>query len=218
MEVPLALIVLAALLTMNTQEPFFGQFGEVEWVVKNLPLPGCGYFVEVGACDGVELSNTCYFERTMGWKGLLVEPDPRSVSKILRQRTCLLDTRAAGRRAGTASFGLHSDPAWSGIDRPVPGGTRLDVVVASLTQILLDHSAPPVIDLLSIDTEGTELDVWAGLDKSLFRPTIVIVEFDTAELKRDPAGVAAAFEADGYVLRHTTRINHIFTYAHGPAG
>ena len=35
-----------------------------------------GFFVEAGAHNGVEASNTLYFEKKMGWKGLLVEPNP----------------------------------------------------------------------------------------------------------------------------------------------
>ena len=35
-----------------------------------------GIFVEAGAYNGEELSNSLYLERELGWSGLLVEPDP----------------------------------------------------------------------------------------------------------------------------------------------
>ena len=35
-----------------------------------------GFFIEAGAYNGVELSNTLYFEKNLGWTGLLVEPNP----------------------------------------------------------------------------------------------------------------------------------------------
>ena len=35
-----------------------------------------GFFIEAGAFDGEHLSNTLYFEKKLGWTGLLVEPNP----------------------------------------------------------------------------------------------------------------------------------------------
>ena len=35
-----------------------------------------GFFIEAGANDGVTQSNTLFFERHRGWRGLLVEPIP----------------------------------------------------------------------------------------------------------------------------------------------
>lgn len=44
-----------------------------------------GTFVEIGAVDGVFMSQTLMLEKTLGWSGLLVEPDPRSFA-ILQDR------------------------------------------------------------------------------------------------------------------------------------
>ena len=37
-----------------------------------------GYFIEAGAYDGYEISNTLYFEKFLGWTGILVEPNPEA--------------------------------------------------------------------------------------------------------------------------------------------
>ncbi len=34
-----------------------------------------GFYLEIGAYNGVELSNTYFFE-AIGWNGILIEPDP----------------------------------------------------------------------------------------------------------------------------------------------
>ena len=46
-----------------------------------------GYFVELGANDGISQSNSYYFEKYRGWKGVLVEPIPHNYLKCLKNRS-----------------------------------------------------------------------------------------------------------------------------------
>ena len=41
-----------------------------------------GFFVEAGASDGEDISNTLYFELRHNWTGILVEGDPQGFSKM----------------------------------------------------------------------------------------------------------------------------------------
>ena len=52
---------------------FRAQFGEDRLLWQIFRERSTGYFIEVGAYDGVQLSNT-YFLEQMGWHGLLIEP------------------------------------------------------------------------------------------------------------------------------------------------
>src|SRR5579859_3629901 len=65
----------------------YSQFQEDSWVLKHLPLPTKGVFVEVGAYDGIASSNTYGFEQE-GWTGLCVEPDPEIASRCRQNRRC----------------------------------------------------------------------------------------------------------------------------------
>jgi hypothetical protein len=47
-----------------------------------------GFFVELGACDGLYLSNSLYFERSLGWKGILIEPNDNYFAQLQRNRAC----------------------------------------------------------------------------------------------------------------------------------
>jgi hypothetical protein len=49
-----------------------------------------GFFIEAGAHDGVEASNTLYLEKKMGWKGLLVEPNPDTFAGIIYNLKCFV--------------------------------------------------------------------------------------------------------------------------------
>jgi hypothetical protein len=59
-----------------------------------LPEDG-GTFVEAGAHDGFTQSNTYYFERFRGWRGVLVEAVPELHAKARRRRRRSVVVRAA---------------------------------------------------------------------------------------------------------------------------
>ena len=44
-----------------------------------------GFFIECGANDGESISNTLWVERNLGWKGVLIEADPRPLEKLLQK-------------------------------------------------------------------------------------------------------------------------------------
>src|SRR5439155_26700748 len=48
-----------------------------------------GVFVDVGAYDGVALSNTCYFEKELGWSGICIEPNPLAFESLSQNRKCV---------------------------------------------------------------------------------------------------------------------------------
>ena len=41
-----------------------------------------GFFIECGANDGEFLSNTLWFEKVLGWNGLLIEADPDTFTRL----------------------------------------------------------------------------------------------------------------------------------------
>ena len=62
-----------------------GQFGEVSIIEPLLRGIKKGFYVDVGAHDGVTDSNTLYFYRR-GWRGVCVEPHKRYYQDLLRSR------------------------------------------------------------------------------------------------------------------------------------
>src|SRR5215510_8537437 len=68
---------------------YHSQHGQDRFIDTNL-LRGKrgGVFVDVGAYDGVALSNTCYFEKELGWTGLCIEPNPIVFERLTQNRNC----------------------------------------------------------------------------------------------------------------------------------
>ena len=169
--------------------------------LKFFPPKAGGFFVEVGVGDGVHLSNTVLFEREWGWDGLLVEPNPAFHESIRTSRRAPLDARAAS-NAAHESVLFQSDGELSRLqaaeyrDQHHREGESIAVSTATLTQILEDCGAPAQIDFMSIDTEGSELDVLNGLDFGRYRVEFVTVEHNYVDAKR--LRVREFLEGQGY--------------------
>ncbi|SCG60512.1 FkbM family methyltransferase [Micromonospora humi] len=185
--------------------PYFGQWGEDRWLVEHLAVPAQGVFVDIGAGDGVRGSNTLYFERR-GWTGLSVDPDPRNHAPLAR-RQCVVRHCAISNTAGKQTFSQYdAKPSWSGLGDRGQGYTVGTAPCLRLGDLLHDLGIER-IDLLNIDVEGTELDVWSSFDPAEHRPGIVIIEYDSRDPDRSEERIIRALGADRFELIHRTPAN-----------
>ena len=126
-----------------------------------------GFFVEFGAGDGVSLSNTLMLERHFGWTGILAEPLAHYHESIRRERVAVLDGdcvwRETGRIVNLVSAGyLSTIEEYRFADhhgRKRAARRSIAVKTVSLWDLLERNNAPRTIDFLSIDTEGSELEI-----------------------------------------------------------
>jgi hypothetical protein len=137
---------------------YYSQAGQDEFV--HSIVGDSGYFVDVGAYDGIEHSNTYALEQ-LGWTGLCVEPDPAVVARLEANRSCEVVGYAVSDERGAVTV--------------QPSGAL--VVCCSLAQILATSPhVPEVIDYLSIDTEGHDLAVLHGMDFDRWPVRLITVE------------------------------------------
>lgn len=195
--------------------PFYAQWGEDRWLATHFHVPGRGVFVDVGAGDGERGSNTLYVEN-LGWWGLCVDADPRNHLPLRQRRRCAVETCAVARTRGPAAFGMYADkPSWSGLQCRGPGYRQVALDCQTLGS-LLDRWRIGEVDLLSIDVEGTELEVWDSFDANRHRPAIVIVEFDDARADRSSDTIRAHLGRNAYYEVHRTPANLILHRADQP--
>lgn len=83
---------------------YHGQVGQDYFLDKKIfkGMEG-GTFVDVGAYDGVEFSNTLFFEKHRKWKGICIEPNPAHFSK-LSERNCIIEKVAISHKEGEFEF------------------------------------------------------------------------------------------------------------------
>lgn len=134
----------------------------------------------------MKLSNTFYLEKHLGWKGILAEPGNSYYPELLRNRDCLVDRRCVWAQTGqqlvfneTAAAELSTIDVFSESDHHAAGrltGIRYVVETVSLSDLLSDWSAPRRIDYLSVDTEGSELDILAAFDFHRYDVRAITVE------------------------------------------
>jgi FkbM family methyltransferase len=152
-----------------------------------------GVFVDIGAHNGVKFSNTCFFEKELGWTGICVEPIPSVFAKLEKNRNCILVNGCISDKEGEALFLLFKGPCemLSGlIDKDNPklieraerlvrmkGGSYECVPVQCylLNHILEEHGIYH-INFLSIDTEGAEFDILSTIDFSRFQIDVMTIE------------------------------------------
>lgn len=141
-----------------------------------------GYFVEVGANDPKAGSQTWLLER-VGWTGLLIEPLPDKFDILREERPksqVLQVAVSAPEKVGEQLFYISSDDVRSSLEKNVDDPNvvyekKVKVQVMTLNHILDQAEAPP-IDFLSIDVEGTELEVLKGLDLMRWKPKLILIE------------------------------------------
>lgn len=157
------------------------QAGQDEWIATR-HAGGPGYFVDVGAWDGVATSNTYTLEAEFGWRGVCIEPHRGAFEALRGNRRCVTTGVAASDRAGVLGFtGDHVDPAG-----------QETVICLPLVDILRLANAPTTIDYLSIDVEGHELAVLAGMDFGMFHVKHLTIEHN---LYRDGPDLKDAIHA-----------------------
>jgi FkbM family methyltransferase len=161
------------------------------FVLATLDFKREGFFVEFGATNGLDLSNTYLMEKNFGWQGILAEP-ARTWQQSLRQnRTAVVESDCVWEKTGERlRFSEVNDPELSSLqcvaDSDRHKGTRrqshqYDVNTVSLTDLLIRHSAPRRIDYLSIDTEGSEYRILSAFDFSRYEFSVITCEHNYTE-------------------------------------
>lgn len=145
-----------------------------------------GFFVEFGATNGFDLSNTYMLEKDFGWSGILAEPALMWHEDLKKNRTASIETDCVWRASGeTIEFNMHSHGELSTIaafnesDNHAArrkGGRTYQVKTISLLDLLIKHDAPKVIDYLSIDTEGSEFEILNAFDFSKYDIRVITCE------------------------------------------
>lgn len=162
------------------------EFRQDIFVLSELHFKKNGYFVEFGATNGINTSNTYLLDRQFGWRGILAEPARRWHEELLRNRSCNIDTSCIWSASNQVlafkeeEWGEHSSIAkFSTLNSTNKHPNARDVYnvsTMSLADLLAKYGAPTVVDYLSIDTEGSEYEILSNFDFSKYWFRVITCE------------------------------------------
>jgi len=189
---------------------FYSQYSEDRWLVENVVLPSRGVFVDIGAFDGVIGSNTKYFEER-GWSGLCIDADPRNIPTLAQNRPKVL-WGAISNEETIRELICHEDLQLTGLKNPANLSESMRFFVPTIRlQTVLDRFAVDEIDLLSIDTEGTEIEVLQSFDLNKHVTHVLIVEYLTCGVVTKEQLMNFFRDYPQYELIHQTTSNLIWS-------
>ena len=156
------------------------------FVLSELGFKRNGYFVEFGATNGVDLSNTYLLEKKFGWLGIVAEPLKSKYAELIRNRSCHIEDKCVWKNSGELlKFLEANDQDLSTIfeyqDKDLhresrKNGQISDVETISLNDLLKKYNAPRLIDYLSIDTEGSEFEILSNFNFEKYEFRVITVE------------------------------------------
>jgi FkbM family methyltransferase len=187
------------------------------FVLDELELKEQGYFVEFGATNGVDISNTWLLEKEFGWQGILAEPSNYWHESLIKNRTAHIVTDCVWSETGIemlfnevnnslASYGpeLSTLDIFSSCDTHSSrrqSGTKYPVKTISLLDLLDKFQAPTTIDYLSIDTEGSEFEILDNFDFDRYTIKIITCEHNYTPMREK---IFDLLTSKGYQQKHQT--------------
>lgn len=176
----------------SCREKKHSQIRQDEWVLCQLhdenPYRGQRplHMVEIGCHDGIQLSNTLFFEQELHARCLLVDANEHSVIKAVKNRNprSSFFHAAVSNKQGTRFLETAKHPMLcETFDSQQVLKNLAEVTSLTITQILDHFEFPHHIDYMSIDVEGHEMEVLEGLDTQKYEVFAFTIEHNYQEEK-----------------------------------
>ena len=183
----------------NKNKTYFGHHNLDQKLCEYLNYKN-GFFIELGANDGIRQSNTFYFEKNLNWKGILIEPIKTKFEKCKKNRSkknffynnaCvsfnfkdskiktiysdLMTTISDDRIVNEVDSEKHALDGKQYLQKKETIKEFYSETI-TLNKILEDTKAPKLIDFLSLDVEGTEFEVLNGINFLNYNFKYIMVE------------------------------------------
>ena len=147
-----------------------------------------GFFVEIGAYDGLTGSNCFFFEKHLGWNGIAIEPSSNQFSKLEKNRNCNCINKALSTKIEQKEFidviqgytqmsGLNNSFYKKTLDKITKDfRTKIERKTIETTTFSKAVNQNYLIDYLSIDVEGGEQDILDSIDFNLYKIKVISIE------------------------------------------
>ena len=173
----------------------YSQLGQDLEIINFYDHKKNGFFIEIGASDGIQLSNTYLLEKEYEWIGICAEPIPSKFEELSKNRpNALCCSDAVYNESGKeVVFDIaNNDDMLSGISDNIDchinfvNSNKKTILVKTITfnDLLHKYNAPLFIDYLSLDTEGSEYEILKSVDFQKYTFGLIDVEHNYVEPRR----------------------------------
>lgn len=197
---------------------FYSQTGE-DMILNQILGKRQGSYVDIGSGHPIWYSNT-YFLYRRGWSGVLIDPIQRNIkfSRIVRPRDTSILGVVSNKKSSrtfyefkayqysTLDNALYKKRIASGLE--IKSIYQVDVIDFERITALVNTDS---ILVLSIDAEGSELQILKSINFKVFIPSIILVEELTIE-KHKPTKVSCFLTKKGYELKAFTGYTSIYQH------
>lgn len=194
------------------------QIGQDKWVQSVLGNKPDGFFIELGASDGIGLSNTYFFEKALGWNGICIEPNPYYHAALAANRGCNISYFCVSDKDDNVlDFSVcgHLSGAMVTAGPFTKSKEIIKVPTKTMRSILKMCSAPSTIDYLSLDVEGHEYEVMKNFPFDEYTINCITVEHNEPHTGPEmQMKIRALLEAHDYV--YVKGNDDIHNWGHGP--
>lgn len=184
-----------AALCSDGKPRFFSQYNQDTFLYMNhfRHLTRRGVYVDIATNEPVRISNTYFFDACLGWEGVCVEANEKYYEPIRMSRSCALVRACVGDRVYNASFVMQD--GLSGVEETNKNAhawranhvmhlrTRVNVSCVRVSDALTPLGIAQ-IDLLSLDVEGHEFHVLNGINWSITRINVIVMESSNSKCIR----------------------------------
>ena len=157
------------------------------FVLDRLNFKKNGYFIDLGAADGVELSNTYLLEKKFNWRGVLCDANSFYEKNLKQQRSQPIENRVIYDKNTKVKFSEIMFPMLSSISSFASSDKHKKMrkkylvknkvkETISVKTFLKKYKCPRTIDYLSIDTEGSEYRILKAFDFKKYKVNVITVE------------------------------------------
>jgi len=186
---------------LNTNKDSYSQWGQDQILRPILSKIGKGFFVESGARDGENDSNTLSYELQDGWTGLLVEPDPEGFNAIAPKNRHAYAFNGCLSPNGRSETLLFQTDHGQGLAHISDVGSYK--VQSRSLQALMETIGRTTVDFWSLDIEGSESAVLHSTDFSKVEVGVLLIEMN--KNGENNAGIREVMQREGFVdIGHTT--------------
>lgn len=180
-----------------------------------------GFFIDIGAHDGISFSNSLFFEKFNDWSGICIEPNPSVFSKLVSNRKSINLNVCIGSENKKVKFtqiegysemlsGITEKYDVRHIERInntilVKGGEKREIEVDMIRLNDVDEIKNKKIDFISIDTEGNEFDIISSINFDLLDVKSLVIENNYKDNR-----IAAYLNSLGFELIYRLDCDEVF--------